>query len=127
MAITLTTVTDALAFLDSFDGYGMVAVSEEEQVEKLRDFALVNDYPSKEPQSIKVGGGRILIKDASAAKLNQLAAEQGWDDASVIGLLLEFIEGMEANKHLSNFLESKAEAENVDYEAYRKGLKDANT
>ena len=44
--INLKTVTEALNFLDAFDGFGMIATDEHQQVEKLRDFDLVDDYES---------------------------------------------------------------------------------
>lgn len=42
--IILKTVTEALEFLDSFDGYGMCATDEELQVEELRERDLLDDY-----------------------------------------------------------------------------------
>jgi hypothetical protein len=48
--ITLRTVTEALRFLDSFDGYGMVATDEDLQVEGIRQMygrRLEDDYRRK--------------------------------------------------------------------------------
>jgi hypothetical protein len=48
--VTLRTVTEALRFLDSFDGYGMVATDEDLQVEGIREMygrRLEDDYGRK--------------------------------------------------------------------------------
>jgi hypothetical protein len=42
--VVLNTITEALAFIDSFDGYGMVATDEQQQVQRLRQLDLVDDY-----------------------------------------------------------------------------------
>ena len=47
MAIKLKTITEALAFLDSFDGWGMVSDDEDLQVEQLMKLDLVDDYTPK--------------------------------------------------------------------------------
>lgn len=44
MPITFNTVTEALEFLDVFDGYGMLATDEDLLVERLREFDLEDDY-----------------------------------------------------------------------------------
>lgn len=48
MPVILRTVREALQFIDSFDGYGMAATDEDLQVERLRDFDLVDDYDEDE-------------------------------------------------------------------------------
>ena len=48
--ITLRTVTETLRFIDSFDGYGMVATDEDLQVEGIRQMygrRLKDDYRRK--------------------------------------------------------------------------------
>lgn len=42
--VHLMTVREALDFIDGFDGYGMTATDESEQVERLRQFDLEDDY-----------------------------------------------------------------------------------
>lgn len=44
MPIVLNTIKEALSFIDNFDGFGMIAVDEDLQVEKLLCFDLINDY-----------------------------------------------------------------------------------
>ncbi len=42
--IQLKTITEALNFIDHFDGRGMCSIDEELQVETLRKFDLIDDY-----------------------------------------------------------------------------------
>lgn len=44
MAIILNTITEALEFLDGFDGHGMISTDEFYQVGKLRECNLIDDY-----------------------------------------------------------------------------------
>jgi hypothetical protein len=46
--VVLNTITEALAFIDSFDGYGMEATDEQLQVARLRQFDLIDDYKPSE-------------------------------------------------------------------------------
>lgn len=48
MAIKFETITEALEFVDEFDGYGMICTDEDLQVDRLREFDLIDDYQKEE-------------------------------------------------------------------------------
>lgn len=43
MPVILNTIKDALNFIDSFDGFGMIATDEDLQISKLREYDLIDN------------------------------------------------------------------------------------